>query len=174
MQRITIFAAICLGMWLPSASEANWQNTRWDMSLEDLLATRENLERTTPLEQRDQTIEILGMPLAKGEYSTQEYGFKVYFYFRRSKLTGVRLEAKEPEKAVNIFNDFKLTYGNPSESLNKSMSSDCRGLRGSWRDEQNGNAIMFAAYFCESARNQKLNTVRILYQPILRPGKSGL
>jgi len=64
-------------MWLPSASEANWQNTRWDMSLEELLAARENLERTTPLEQRGETIEILGTPLAKGEYSTQQYGFKV-------------------------------------------------------------------------------------------------
>ena len=125
---LTSFAAICLGMWLSSASEANWQNTRWDMSLEELLAARENLERTTPLEQRGETIEILGTPLAKGEYSTQQYGFKVYFYFRRSRLTGVRLDAKEPEKAVNIFNDLKLTYGNPAESLDKSMSSSGSNL----------------------------------------------
>jgi hypothetical protein len=90
-------------------------------------------------------------------------------------LTGVRLEAKAPDNAVKIFNDFKLTYGNPAEVFDKLMTPKCRGLRGTWRDEKNGNAIMFAAFNCKgSPEDRKLNVVRILYQPILSPGKSGL
>jgi hypothetical protein len=61
-----VLVTICFSIWLPSASQANWQNTLWDMSLEDLFAAREHLVRTSPQEQHGETIAILGAPLARG------------------------------------------------------------------------------------------------------------
>jgi hypothetical protein len=165
INRTTILVIFCISGWLPSPSYASWQNTRWDMSLEELFAVREHLVPTTPLEQRNEKMATLGTPLAKEDYFTPQYGFNVYLYFLQSRLTGVRLDAKENEKATEIFDDYKLAYGTPAEGVDRTTSG-CRDIRGSWRDEQNGNAIMFSSFTCDGAHDRKLNVVRVLYQPI--------
>lgn len=151
-------------LWVPSTSRANWENTRWDMSLEELFSARPNLKPTTPSERRNSKTTPVGIPIAKEENFFQRFNFTVLLFFQREKLTGVRLDAAETKNAAEIYNDYKLTFGAPSESLDQT-DSGCRTIRAWWRDEKKENTTSFSAFICDGSHDKKLNAVRILYQP---------
>jgi hypothetical protein len=152
------------------AAHADWQGTRWGMSLEELRSIKQNIELTTAEERKGGAIAIVGEPLAKGSYATSHHSFKVYFHFRDSGLAGVRLEANEPQHAGVIFNDLKLTYGPPTGAVEREqIGRGCLGYRGSWRDERNRNVILFAGVACPN--DKRFTVARIIYQPILKPGE---
>lgn len=154
-------------------ASADWRDTKWGMSLEELRAIRPDLELTTTKERQGETISIVGEPLAKGTFSTPDDAFNVYFHFRNGGLAGVRLDAQKPQRAGVIFNDLKLTYGPPSGDVldRKQFEGGCLGYRGSWRDQPNRNVILFVGFVCPDSPNSRPRTARIIYQPILKPGE---
>ena len=170
MPKFSVILAV--GLLSCVQASADWQNTRWGMSLEEIRAIKPDLELTTPKERQDGNISIVGEPLAKGTHSTSDDTFKVYFHFRNRALAGVRLDAKEPQHAATIFNDLKLTYGPPTSVVDHQNIGGCLGYLGSWRDQPNRNEILFVGFACpESPNTSSMERARIIYQPILQPGE---
>lgn len=172
-------AAMITGLGLlyaPSAS-ADWQYTKWGMSLDELLASSgAKVVRTTPKEQKDGEIDIVGRPMAKTTYVGGGITYDARFYFDGGKLTGVRLLPKSLSDALKTQSRLRSVYGEPREAKDRMVTGGgCRDIVESWHAEADGNRIHFGAHFCIKMHPWNgLQMYSVLYQPVLSKKDAGL
>jgi len=166
--------ALCM---VASACRADWQYTRWEMTLDELMSkTNAKIARTSLQEQKSKSIDVMGDALAKTTYLADGFKYDVLFYFRSNKLMGVTLTPTSLDDALKINNRLELVYGKPISSRDKKdMGGSCRTIDRAWRSDSDGNVVSFHAHFCvKTAPYNGLAFYHILYQPILSTRDTGL
>jgi hypothetical protein len=174
MDRFTIALAIFLSFASTSITHADWQYTRWGMSIDDLLAAGSGaVTRTTPTEAKKQRMgNGLAEPVAKAKYRTKDFAFDAYFFLKHNRLAGIRLIAN-PEQLIFIKTQLEQVYGKPFESSSSKVLPTCELHSSRWRDDVAKNVIMLSGISCYP-RNKSLDSAAILYEPTLTKGSSGL
>lgn len=152
---------------LASPASADWQDTRWGMSLEEVLST--GATATTPAERKGRRVEVLGEALAKRPYAANGFDFEGTFYFDRGKLSAVRLTPRRPDEVTKIGAHLSLVYGKPVADIERPETPGCRMSRREWRDHSAGNVVTFFALRCMDPAMPTLAGVD--YQPILAKGR---
>lgn len=161
MRVLVLVGALVAGA---GTAAADWQNTRWGMSVDELRAADPNLQEPDDAEQRTQS-GTMGAPRLKGTHSMGGKDFGSYFYFRDGGLARVSLEAIDRTGGNSILPNLKAMYGQPEREANDRFQS-CDRWSVSWRDEKTRNAIRFNAGVCEEERHRSFNRAQVHYEPL--------
>jgi hypothetical protein len=123
----------------PAASLANWQWTKWGMSVEEVAAASDG--KASPYEGDSRAVK---RELLRGSYSTLGMDFTATFGFNRTSggLSVVQLRLNSPtlQQCVELQHAMKDVYGEPLEDKLISKIIDLRVLK--WRDEKAGNRVL--------------------------------
>jgi hypothetical protein len=93
---------------LPAAVQADWRNTRWDMSVEQVAALFDGAQPITRL------IPALGEPdVTAGLYASPADGQRATFYFRAGRLVRVDVEYAQARQCPDALEQLRRQYGPP-------------------------------------------------------------
>ncbi len=117
---------------LLGSSYADWQYTRWGMSVDDVIVASGGIAKPNSNVARESTKNL--RTLLKAPYQTGKFKFNVAFMFDTwsKKLVRVNLVLLAPSLGSELGNALKSKYGPPI--LDSSRAAN-------WRDEENGNNI---------------------------------
>lgn len=156
MKRLSILGLVVAWGWAAPAA-ADWQDTRWGMSLADMEARVANVYRP-------KQIEVTGDPSKRhalnGAYTTGNYSFISKFYFdKNDTLVEVKLDLINREKCADLKESLVEIYGLFAVPNIREFGD------GKWKDGASGNIISYnksAKVFCS-----------VTYSPIPQPGLIG-
>lgn len=157
---------------LAPEARADWQYTRWGMSLQELLGADQGIVKTTTAVQEDRAYGF-GKPMASGHYEAMGTEFSVDFLFDSDKLSGVALYMDSSDAAARINAALGDQYGKPDESTSEfDPTTECQTDYRRWRDLQAGNVIAFRSWTCVGTNAP--SDYHVIYRPILRAESTGL
>lgn len=160
--RVALISAIL--MLVALESRADWQYTRWGMSLEELMALpgvsvslampseRENADRVTG-----------GRAEATAPYQAGPLKLNAYFLFARNHLTMVRLQTMGHDADL-LISRISEAYG-PAETTNNIDNGSCSRKTMKYRDRDRGNLIGAVLSRC---RNIDSTVGTVDYRPLSR------
>jgi hypothetical protein len=129
-----------------SPAVADWQYTKWGMSIDEVMRASGNaLRAPTPKEKHDHTLSFADRSLKDlapdliGNYNTDSFRFNAVFYFggNQKTLSRIELHLIDHSKLRPLLAALRSLYGEPLQSSNDSTSSMMR-----WRDEKNSNEVL--------------------------------
>lgn len=152
---------------------ADWQYTKWGMSLSELSTLKDKHFYTTTTKEQNSGKFQFGVPLAKTIYMAMGTVFDVNFLFLDDRLTGVVLRMEDLSTAERVLSALDNQYAEPVRSLSKfDAATDCKTIDKSWRDTERQNVVSFYLFNCV---NQSVrSSYRVLYRPILNKAMTGL
>jgi hypothetical protein len=145
-------------------ARADWENTRWGMSVDELRAVDPKMQEPSPSEQSSES-GTMGAPLLKAAHSMWGKDFVAWFYFRGGGLARVVLDAVDRAASPSILPDLMAAYGEPAKK-NNSQYQSCTRYDISWADEKNRNAIRFLGGACEEQRHAWTQRARVVYEAL--------
>lgn len=127
MSKTKLIAAACIFALYSSAASANWQNTKWCMSQEQVKsAASGTVIALTPREQIvDSVADSQQIALLKTPYSSGQYQFDAIFSFDKSNtcLASVKLKLVNLDRAAQLLGSLHSKYGQPtSENQSEALS----------------------------------------------------
>lgn len=156
-------------------ARADWQYSRWGMTVDDLMAAgKGSVVRVSDSEaDKARMGNGLGAPLAKASYRTNDFVFTAWFFFPKGKLAGVRLVGADGRQAIPIEQQLERVYGAPFEKEETKILPQCKIRSAKWKDDASKNYILFSGVGCYP-ENPKIDSAAILYQPTATKSESGL
>lgn len=152
-----LYVIFVVSLTVPLSANADWQMTRWGMSLEEyvVLGIAEELPTDSPHNTSEQTA-LYTMP-----YRVKNIDTNVIFYFSDMNeaqiLSEVRVIPIDINNCAEIIGILRVTYGREESETKGSIF---RYL--SWRDEANGNRLLFS----EGVAEYENLGCTVIYQPI--------
>ena len=115
---------------LSGSSYADWQYTRWGMSIDDVIVASGGIANPNSNVERESTENLRA--LLKAPYQAGRFKFNVQFMFDTwsKKLVRVKLVLLDPSLGSELEDAMKNKYGAP-------ILENSVGTR--WRDEENNN-----------------------------------
>jgi hypothetical protein len=150
------------------AASADWNNTRWGMSVEQLRATDPSLQAPSDSEQSSRG-GAMGAPLLKGAYKMGGNDFVSWYYFRNGGLARVRLEAEDKHSAPAVLADLRAALGQPAKENSTRFIQTCDLNDLSWKDSKNQNMVRFDGQACHEDRVRWTNFASVYYEPLPAP-----
>ena len=121
MRILAILAALMLGV--PATAHADWQNTSWGMTPEQVKTAVPGARDATPDEQRKHGPSDSVASLVVAPYGSGALQMKAYFNFSAG-LSLVTLDLDQPENCDDLLTTLKLRYGNPlSEQIRNGVGT---------------------------------------------------
>jgi hypothetical protein len=152
--RFIVVLILCVSYALPAAGD--WQYTRWGMSSDQAMeASKGQLKRCDKICERKTTDTDAARLF--GNYQSGEFSFTEFAYFnmQTDKLTSIRLDLLQREKASGLIGAIRNKYGEPST---KTLTA-IMGLY-VWRDANDQIAIVIGG-----PNNPNPAFVDLIYQP---------
>jgi hypothetical protein len=144
MHRLGLIVSIAtlLTVCLSSAGWADWKNTKWGMSVDEVLAvnpTLTPLDKSTQEQSRAFVSDGRSVAMLAAHYLEGPYQYLALFYFDLSskRLVSVNLSLRNMHLADQLLDDLLKTYGTPVDSKEIAPSFYSR----IW--EADGNRIVF-------------------------------
>jgi hypothetical protein len=159
-----------IGMTLAGigGASADWHNTRWGMSAEQLRAADPSLQAPSDAEQSNRG-GAMGAPLLKGTHKMGGKDFGSWYYFRNGALARVRLEAEDRHSATAVLADLRAALGQPTKEKSTQFIETCELYDLSWTDTTNRNTIRFDGRACHEDRVKWTNYASVYYEPLPTP-----
>lgn len=155
-------AAIVFVITIISSANADWQYTKWGMSVDQAQrASNGSLRSPNAKEQADKTIQRLAPGLV-GIYSTPQYQFNCALYFGGRGLERVHLGANDYSQRAAIIASLRAIYGEPVET-----KRDSDQIIYKWRDDRGNNFIQVSDIFF-------IGNLNIHYTPMRTGAEKGL
>jgi len=155
-------AAIAFVIAIINSANADWQYTKWGMSVEQAQrASKGSLRFPTAKEQAEKTIQSLA-PALVGIHRTPQYQFNCALYFGGRGLERVNLAANDYSQKEAIIASIRAIYGEPVETnrLRKQIIYK-------WRDDRGNNFIQVSDIFF-------IRNLNIHYTPMRTGAERGL
>ena len=135
--------AVTLGS---NQAEADWQYTKWGMSVDEVIAAGQGqVSKASAEEQKNEKImngNLVG--LAVGTYSINESKFTATFLFQHGKLDGVKLRPIPVADPYKVTRQLNLIYGLSETAKGaRDPATHCPKIDSKWRDESGENVIEF-------------------------------
>ena len=161
-QLVRLLLSVC---FLPLPVYADWQWTKWGMSVGDVIAgsdTRVRLFERSELPDSDKRL------LARGTYSTLSMDFDANFYFSKTdgglSLVELRLKDANLSRCVSLQSAMRDVYGQPHETGGVALIK----LRTfTWRDEKTKNRVLLSTI-------EGPDSCGLQYTPLVDKNRSGL
>lgn len=123
MNRSVWAIAALLCVVVASAAKADWQYTKWGMSLDEVIAaSKGQMERCDGACAKLSTdAEFAG---ATGPYQSGPFDFKAVAYFdkKTGKLSSMLLYLKDVDQAFRLQDELKAKYGRPASNMDVSVT----------------------------------------------------
>jgi hypothetical protein len=162
--RAYVVLAIFASGTLSNAASADWQYTKWGMSIEQAArASGGQLRPPTAQERSDKTANGV-QPGLVGTYRSATFNFicTLYFPTPASGLGKVTLTAVNYQQARSIIESLRGLYGEPVE-----MDRDRFGNKFRWRDDAHNNSI-------EIYDLSSIGVLNVFYAPLRSGSEKGL
>lgn len=161
------FAAALFGLVVSQEALADWQYTRWGMTLDDLrVVPGVTISAATP-KQREVVDRGTGGRLeASAPYEASSLKLTAFFYFKENKLTKVELRTtgRDADLLIRRIAD---VYGRPDSSDSSSVAG-CEMKTASYRDAQRNNLVDTQLFNCSGKEDGYAGT--IAYRAFPRSG----
>ncbi|HMN51409.1 MAG: hypothetical protein KF794_09930 [Xanthobacteraceae bacterium] len=128
--------AAFLGLLLLASApaHANWEFTRWGMSLDQLMTfSSQGVRLATDTEKQGKRLEKWGEVLAVAPVKVNGFSYLAVFYFRDDKLSAVNLESQVRPEQPEIARWLHRTYGTPLRNSELPVSDRCKLNQFAWR-----------------------------------------
>jgi len=116
MKRILNSTMLGLVMLTPFPANADWQYTKWGMTVDEVLtASKGKLRRCSVEACKGQTTDKTAAQIT-GEYKAGEFAFAVYALFdkRSNRLSSINLELLNPTQGHSLVGSVRAKYGEPA------------------------------------------------------------
>ncbi len=167
MRSKIVFLSILLASSLPiTTASANWQYTKWDMSIDEIQKSVKKATKNTATEfSGTDTKTWRGelRPLLGTKYNSGHFSFNVDFLFNWGKqLKMVVLTPSAYSQCQPLGESLMSKYGKPD--VDRSSGS---GASYDWHDEKGGNVVTYYDI-------QGISHCEVIYQPLDTVGARGL
>lgn len=128
---VIIFISIIFATTAPA--RANWQNTKWGMPVENVLAVVPKSTRYTDtrIDKQEETVEVAAAYEANGML------FVAFFYFAQDGLlSSISLVPRDLANCYKLDSRMAAAYGEPDNIMHGNVTTLKR-----WRDTQKGNMV---------------------------------
>jgi len=150
---------------------ADWLDTRWGQSLDQVIATNPKaIRRMTTAESDLGNIADFGRPLATMEFKGPKFSAPAFFYFDDRGLVGIKLDFSKGADGLAAFDLLKLQYGMPVASAVNRRA--CESIDFQWQDTVRKNNIEFAYFTCRPDGTNA--TSNLLYSRVPTAQETGL
>lgn len=149
--------ALGAGMLVVTPTKADWQNTNWEMSRDEVVRAT----GAVPME-GDSGQSVAGADLrATGSYEALGFQFRSQFFFDRTdRLRMVKIVMDDVERCADLKRTMDGIYGNPVED---------RRISTVWIDGRTGDQVRFTGQMPPI-----VNECFVTYSPIAASGGRGL
>ncbi len=140
-----LLVAIVLSLFLATPASADWQYTKWGMSVA-ALTSMGNVSRTVPPHQTGgNTLDVRADVVMTSGVTLGSVFYTVYYYFRSDRLAMVALTPKNEQDGIDIGKLLETKYGPPEREQRMGQNEGWPGcvIRRRWRSERDGNLITF-------------------------------
>lgn len=162
-------AVLVMAVWIAGYGDpahADWQYTKFGMTLDQVVAASEGAAKAEPDPKRDRSQQgvVLSKALATAQYQFKDFTFDVAFGFdpKDSLLNAVSLRMKEGGRSCSaLLGELTNAYGKPDIADRGSVVTKI-----TWRSESTKNVVELVQVsdkYCG-----------IAYTPLAMPGKGGL
>ena len=172
-RRCVLACAIIISFVTTTYAHANWQDTQWGQSPEDLSSGGRPVEAVVGAEMEDRSFPTYGKPLLSGRYEAGSEAFSVDYLFNDGRLSGVVLYMADRNQAMRVGDKLSAQYGAPErDQSNFDGLTNCTTENRTWRDGQRGNLVTFWSRYCVEPSFK--TSQYLIYRPIVSSSASGL
>ena len=174
MQWVIATAALALvvGGVIAEPAAANWQYSRWGMTLAELQAASPAVRSLNAKQAKAASVPVIGEALAESAYETKDFKFRATFLFKAGGLVAVYLKPLRDSEYPKVEHMLGQVYGTPAKAADKPWLGDnCREVSKEWLDGSSGTLVTMMATYCIPPVQSFFS---LIYRPVLSKEATGL
>jgi hypothetical protein len=119
---------IILVLLFANDARADWQYTRWGMTVEQAMSASGGKLQITTASERQQHGRLEQEPGLTGDYVTGDFSFRVDLFFGSAGLRMVSLDLKDGSQAQLLVDSLQVRYGSPQEDMSRGSAKAAHAL----------------------------------------------